>query len=334
MNPRMIALVMALATSNAFAAGPKAAPCLFAADTKECLVDVAIAALAMEKSPESRVDGTASLLSSLAKAGVRRDDLFSAAKDDETAPIYSRWSLAVARRTYALRQGTDTSTLESPQRIRALAELLLGRRDGLERLGLVWTACEAREGETPDAIAKWEGTVDHLCRIDALDLDALEKDLPGFSALGATVVNAYNRDEAALSHSIATSLGVLSEYEMSLDRKMPTTEREFIHGMLATGFLVNATALAISGHGAESAKAIETSLGHLAKTQTLGKSSEFQSAFAHASWIYAKAGMRDEALAALRLHLTRIDGKGVSGGDRASAIGISIEALRALEVVR
>ena len=334
MNAKTIALVLTLATSTAFAAGPKAVPCLSAPDARDCLAGVAIAALATENSPESRVDGTASLLSSLAKAGVRRDDLFSAAKGDEAAPIYSRWSLAVARRTYALRHGIDSAALESPQRIEAMAELLRGRLDGVERLMLAVFACEAREGEAPDAIAKWEGTLDRLCRIDASDSDAIEKGLPGLSALGATVVDAYNRDEASLRRSLAASLGALSEYEKALDRKMPSTEREAIRGMLALGHLFNATALAISGHGAASAKAIEISLRHLAKAPTLGRSQEFQMALTLASWIYAKAGMRDEALAALRKSLARVDGRGVSGGDRATAIGISIETLRTLESAR
>lgn len=324
MNAKTIALVLTLATSTAFAAGPKAVPCLSAPDARGCLTDVAIAALATEKSPESRVDGTASLLSSLVKAGVRRDDLFSAAKGDEAAPIYSRWSLAVARRTYALRHGIDSAALESPQRIEAMAELLRGRRDGLERLMLAIGACEAREGEAPDAIAKWEGTLDRLCQIDASDSDE-------GSALAAPVVDAYNRDEAALRRSLAASLGALSEYEKALDRKMPSTKREDIRGLLGVGHLFNATALAISGHGAASAKAIEISLGHFAKAPTLGRSPEFQML---ASWIYAKAGMRDEALAALRKSLARVDGRGVSGGDRATAIGISIETLSTLESAR
>lgn len=334
MNVKTIALVLTLATSTAFAAGPKAVHCLSAQDAKDCLAGIAIAALAAEKYPESRVDGTASLLSSLAKAGVRRDDLFSAAKDDETAPIYSRWTLAVARRTYALHHGIDSAALESPSRIEAMAELLRGRRDGLERLMLAWGACEAREGGTHDAIAKWEGMLDRLCRIDASDSEALEKGLPGLSALGATVVDAYNRDEASLRRSLAASVGVLSEYEKALARKMPSTEREAIRGMLAIGHLLNATALAISGHGAASAKAIEISLGHLAKAPTLGRSPEFQMALTQAPWIYAKAGMREEALAALRKSLARVDGRSMSGGDRATAIGTSIEALRTLESVR
>ena len=53
-----------------------------------------------------------------------------------------------------------------------------------------------------------------------------------------------------------------------------------------------------------------------------------------ASWIYAKAGTRDEALAALRKSLARVGGREVSGGDRAPAIGISIKTLRTFESAR
>ena len=97
-------LLLLLTVSSALAAGPKASSCLSVPDAKDCLAGVAKATLALEKSPESRADGFASLISSLAKAGVRRDDIFSAATDDGAAPVYSRWSLAVARRAYALHQ--------------------------------------------------------------------------------------------------------------------------------------------------------------------------------------------------------------------------------------
>ena len=329
-----IAFMLTLVAPSALAALPKASPCLSSPDAKDCLAGVAAAVLAFEKSPESRIDGYASLISSMAKAGVRRDDIFSAATDDGAAPIYSRWSLTVARRTYALRFGIDDAAVESPQRIEALADLLRGHRDGLERLKVTWAACEAREGESPAAVAKWEGTLDRLCRLDGSDADAIEKGLPGLSALAAPVVDAYNRDDAALQRSIAASLDVLAEYEKVLDRKMSVAEREAIRGMLAIGHLFNATALATSGHGAEAAKAIGISLGQIAKAPTIRNAPEFQMALTQASWIYAKAGMRDESMRAVRESLARGDsGKIGSGGDRATAIATAIETLRVLESV-
>ena len=132
MRSATTALLMILAVSSALAAGPKASSCLSVPDAKDCLAGLAKATLASEKSPESRADGYASLVSSMAKAGVRRDDIFSAATDDGAAPNYSRWSLAVARRTYALHFGIGDSSVDSPQRIEALADLLRGRRDGME----------------------------------------------------------------------------------------------------------------------------------------------------------------------------------------------------------
>lgn len=326
------ALLMILAVSSALAAGPKALPCLSVPDAKDCLASVAKATLASEKSPESRAEGYSSLVSSLAKAGVRRDDIFSAATDDGTAPVYPRWSLAVARRTYALHFGIGDAFVNSPQRIEALADLLRVRGDGLERLMIAWAACEAREGEAPAVLAKWEGLLDRLCRLDDSDTDALEKEFPGLSALAAPVIDAYNRDNDALGRSIAVSLGVLTEYEKALDRNIPAAEREAILGVLAIGHLFNATALATSGHGGEAAKAIGKSLRYIAKVPTIRKTPEFQMALTQASWIYAKAGMRDESLRAVRESLARGDsGKIGSGGDRATALATVIETLWVLE---
>ncbi|MEY5098102.1 MAG: hypothetical protein RJA36_821 [Pseudomonadota bacterium] len=334
MIAKKIGILLTLATSTAFAAGPKATPCLSAKDVKGCLAGVAIATVTTEKSPEARADGTASLLTSLAKAGVRRDELLSAASDEEAAPSYSRWTLALARRTYALRYGIDSAAQDSPQRIEAQAELLRGQRDGLQRLMLAWAACEAREVAASGTIAKWDGTLDRLCRVDAVDSASMEKDFPGLSVLAAAVVDAYNHDEASLGRSIAASRGVLSEYDKALNRKISTTERVAIQGILVVGNMLNATALAISNRGSEAAKAIEISIGHLAKAPSLGSAPEFQMTLAQASWIYAKAGMREKALATLRKTLARVDGGSVSGGERASVIGIVIETLRTLESVR
>jgi len=51
-----------------------------------------------------------------------------------------------------------------------------------------------------------------------------------------------------------------------------------------------------------------------------------------ASWIYAKAGMRDEAMGSLRKSLAHVDGgRNVSDGDKVTAIATGIETLGALE---
>lgn len=62
-------LFIILAASSALAASPMASSCLLAPDAKDCLVSVAKAALTTEKFPDSRAEGFASLISSMAKAG-------------------------------------------------------------------------------------------------------------------------------------------------------------------------------------------------------------------------------------------------------------------------
>ena len=329
-----VIMLVTLASTSVFAASPKASTCLSILDPKNCLASAAAAALAAETSSESRTNGYASLISSMAKAGVRRDDVFFAANDDEAASIYSRWSLAVARRMYALHFGMSDAALDSPQRIEALADLLRARRDGLERMMVVSAACEAREGESAVEVAKWDGTLDRLCRLDETDVDALDSGIPGLSALAAPVVDAYNHDELSLRRSIAVSLGVLAEYEKAVDQKMAAPDREAIFGALAIGHLLNATALAISGYRAEAAKAIGISLGYIAKAPALRKSSEYEMVLTQASWIYAKAGMRDEAMGSLRKSLAHVDGgRNFSDGEKVTAIATGIETLGALESV-
>jgi len=51
------------------------------------------------------------------------------------------------------------------------------------------------EGESAVEVAKWEGVLDRLCRLDETDVDALDSGIPGLSALAAPVVDAYNHDE-------------------------------------------------------------------------------------------------------------------------------------------
>lgn len=328
-------LVLALATSSAIAAAGPAFSCLSGVDPKDCLTGVAIAALTFEKSAESRVDGYAALLSSLARAGVQRDDALEAATDDAAAPIYSRWALAVSRRTYVLRFEKDSLGADEPARIEALAGLLRKRRDGMERLILIFSACGAREDAPKAALAKWDGVLDRLCQMDDSDLEAIERDIPGLSGMVAPVVDAFNRDEQALRRSITTSLDVLSHYETMLDGKMSVKAREGVQGLLAVGHLSNAMALTTSGHHQSSVRAVELSLGHLNKAKSFAKAPEFQFLTTLTSWIYAKAGLRNEAMKVLRDSLAKTDGmrKG-SGGDKATAIAVAIETLHVLELSR
>ena len=335
MKTPIVALLLAIVACSTLAADRTAISCLDEADAKDCLTSVALAALARDKSAESRIDGYASLLSSLAKAGVRRDDVFVAGVDDASAPVYSRWSLAVARRTYALRFETGDSGVDDPGRIEALATLLRGRRDGIDRLMVIWTACEAREGASPSALAKWDGVLDRLCRMDFSDGDALENGFPGMSSMAAPIVDAYNRDEQALRRSLAASLDTLSRYEATLSGKMSSTVREEIHATLSIGYIFNASALATAGHRKASAKAVEMCLNHLRKAPTIGSSSELHMVSALASWIYAKAGMREEAMKVVRDSLAKADRvRSGSGGSKATTIATAIETLRVLESTR
>lgn len=333
MKARFIVLALSMVASTAFAAVPKATPCLSSQDSKNCLASVAAAALASEKSSESRTEGYASLITSLAKADVQRDDIFLAAVDDASAPIQARWILAVARRTYALRFGISNPVIDTPQRIETLADLLRKRGDGSERLTVAWTACEAREGESPVAIAKWEGALDRLCKLDDTDANDLKNEVSSILAMAAPMVDAYNRDNKALDHSIAASLIVLAEYEKMLNRRMPVQEREVIQGLLALGRMINATALATSGQRTEAEKAVDVLLEQIRKAPKFSNSPVFQIVMAQVPWIYAKSGLHNRAIGTVRESLVRIDdGKKLSNEEKALAIGMVIEALRLLEL--
>lgn len=267
------------------------------------------------------IENVGAFLSKLFKGG-------AAAKE----AIYSRWSLAVARKTYALRFGISDAAVDDLERIEALATLLRSRRDGFERLAIAWTACEAREDAPPAIMAKWDGVLDRLCRMDDSDADALDKGFPGLATMAAPLVNAYNRDEKVLRQSLAASVDMLSGYEAALTKKLSAKEREEIHMVLVFGHLFNAMALATAGHRQLSAKAIEVSLDHLRKAPSISKAPEFQMVTTLASWIYAKAGMRNEAMKAVTESLVKVDrGRSSSGGDKATAIATAIETLRVLE---
>jgi tetratricopeptide (TPR) repeat protein len=187
----------------------------------------------------------------------------------------------------------------------------------------------------PTVLEKWDGILDRLCQMDDSDADAIERGFPGLAAMSAPMADAYNRDEPALRRSLAISLATLSRYEAALSGKMLAQEREGIHGLLAIGHLLNAMALATTGRGAMASTAMETSLHHLRKAPSVANAPEFQMFEALASWIYAKAGMHDKAMKAIRKSLTGIDRmRKRTGGDKATTIATAIETLRVLESPR
>ena len=326
-------ILLVILAAPSLAASPKAYPCLTSTDAKNCLVGIALKALASEKSAEARLDGFASLLSALVKSGIRRDDAFAIAIDDASAPLISRWSLAVARKTYAFQFSIANAQVDDLDRIEAMGEYLRSRQDGLERLAVASTSCETRENLPALTVSKWGGVLDRLCRIDPSDAEVLEKEIPGLSAIAPPLFDAYNRNEKALRQSLPASLNILSGYETLLAESKSATERSAMRGILAVGHLFNASALVTSGYQEGAVKELEISLSHLRKSPAIAQAPEFKLFFAQASWIYAKAGIRDKAMNSVRESIRNVDQKKVgSCGHEASAIATAIETLRILDV--
>ena len=309
-----------------------ATACLKASDPSECLIAVATTRLKNEKSSEERIDGYASLITSLAKSDIRKDDLFNQAIDDESAPAKSRWSLMLARKVYATRFNISNADIETPQKIENLANSLRAKYDGIDRMMIVWDSCEAREGEKVEALKSWGGVLDRLCKLDASDVDSLEKEIPGMSAMTMPMIDAYNRDERALSESIQRSLKVLDGYQNLVEKSRTKTDKEAFRGIIAMGHWFNAIALATSGSANASTKAMDIALAQLSEASIGKRSIESQLMVANASWIYAKAGAQEKAKKSIGSALKDLDkARGGSVSDRAAVIGMVIEALHELK---
>ncbi len=305
-----------------------ATACLKASDPSECLVAVATMRLKNEKSSEERLNGYASLITSLAKSDIRKDDLLNQAIDDESAPAKSRWSLMLARRVYATRFNISNADIETPQKIETLANSLRAKYDGIDRMMIVWDACEAREGEKIEAINAWGGALDRLCKLDESDIDSLEKEVPGMSAITMPMIDAYNRDGEALRESIQRSASVINRYQNFVNKTRSRTDKEAFRGMIAMGHWFNAIALATIGSDTASTKAIDIALAQLSEASIGKKSIESQLMVANASWIYAKAGEQEKSKQAIGNALQNLDkARDGSVSDRAAVIGMVIEAL-------
>jgi hypothetical protein len=327
-----IGVLLMLAACPVLAAGPKAVACLSDKDAVGCFTAVAAAALVQERSAESRLEGYADLLSTMAKIGVRKDDIFFAASDDDSAPVYSRWTLALARKTYSFQFGIEDKSGDSPQRIEMLGNFLRRRSDGLERLFIVWNACEARESVSPEALARWEGTLDRLCKLDESDIQAIESMSPDFSSVAALFIHAYNRNEEALRRLNANVDIIFAGYEKALRRKMPAAERKAILGALAYGHFMRAAALAIAGNGSGSVRAIEMALDYFKRSPDPGKAIGGELILATTSLVYGKAGLRDKSMKTLKKAAARIDrAKNMHGGDKALALSGLAETLSVLQ---
>lgn len=308
-----------------------ATTCLKASDPSECLVAVATMRLKNEKSSEKRLDGYASLITSLAKSDIRKDELLNQAIDDESAPAKSRWSLMLARKVYATRFNISNADIETHQKIETLANSLRAKYEGIDRMMIIWDACEAREVEKIEAIETWGGALDRLCKLDESDIDSIDKEIPGMSAITMPMIDAYNRDGEALRESIQRSLSVIDGYQKLVNKTRSRTDKEALRGMIAMGHWFNAIALATSGSDSASTKAIDIALAQLSEASIGKKSIESQLMVANASWIYAKAGEQEKSKKAIRNALQNLDkAREGSASDRAAVISMVIEALHEL----
>lgn len=326
----VLASVIALASAPIYSADQSATACLYSADSSKCLADKAFKLLSAEKNAAFRVNGYTSLISALTKAGLRRDDIFTASDsgDLESASMTERWSLSIARRGYAMRFLDAETGLESLEKLEAIASLLRSRVDGFERLQIIDSACETREGIPANTLVKWEGLLDRLCRIDPSDMEAMEKEFPGLSMMASPMVDAYNKDSKSLGNSLSVSFEVLAQYETLLQGKTTQKEREAMRGALFLGHFMNAIALATANQGASANKALDTAMGHLAKAPSLVKSPEFASFIAYESWIKAKTGHREDAIKSVHKTLNRVDRMHkVPASEKVLAIATSIETL-------
>lgn len=234
----------------------------------------------------------------------------------------------MTRTGYALRFLDKETELESLEKLEAIASLLRSRVDGFERLQIIDSACETREGIPAITLVKWDGLLDRLCRIEPSDMEAMEKEFPGLSMMASPMVDAYNKDSKALENSLSVSFEVLAQYEALLQGEITQKEREAMRGALFLGHFMNAIALVTANQVASANKALGIAMGHLAKAPSLKKTPEFAAFIAYESWIKAKIGHREDAIKSLHKTLNRVDRMHKDpSSEKVRAIATSIETL-------
>lgn len=329
-----IVFALSLATTSALGAQP-ASSCLSKADPKNCLANFAISSLAKDKNAGSRIAGAAALITTLAKANMRRDDILTMVKDDEMASILARWTLAVSRNTYIFRFELPLETQESNTRLNIIGQHLRSSTIGMDRFTVILAACEAMNKESKQAQEKWNGALDDFCSMNQSDADAIEREFPNLSVVTKPLVAAYQKDSVELGNSLGASIKIISDYQNLLTDKLPSKDREFIHTMIFLGHIFNAWALATANHGVPAVKALELAMKYSDEKPSIDQAKEFQVIKSMMSWIYAKAGMREEALKMIKTSLHNIDrNKNSAGGEIAAVLALAIETLHELEALR
>ncbi|MBK7654603.1 MAG: hypothetical protein IPJ18_05190 [Betaproteobacteria bacterium] len=260
---------------------------------------------------------------------MRRDDVFAESGKPFSGPLARQWRLTVARRSYALKYMPAAASPGETATIEAFAAALAPRLDGIDLAMMVGAACEAGEGATPEVAARWEGLIDRLCRFSPSDEERMDSVVPGLSAMVAPLIAAYRKDDDALSVALPASFKILAGYESILsDKRMAKSQRETVRGLIAFGYLMDATAFAITGHSKQAGDAIGMVRNHLGKASLLADDPFFAAVAAQMSWVLAKAGLKAEALAQMRDTLRRVDRQGNMGvAGQVSAISWCIETL-------
>lgn len=336
MRRHLLALVATLLISPFTAAADKTTPadCLGKSNSIDCLVKIAKQHIAKAPKDKDRADAVATLLAAISRAGIRDDDLYQMAvqEDNHAYSASVSWQLLVAQQGYAVRVQGKAVDANEVSRASALATLAKKYADAFDVIAVISAACDAKDGLRPEQAIAWRGLPDEQCFMSSVDAAKIDSELEGLSVLVAPMIHAYRDERISLRQSLEKSMALLDYYDRVLSHpKLPKDERDGIRFLLFFGHVLNATALSVSGDTDLAKRVIEMAQQQL---NTLPRKTRSDPVFpaikAHLAWTLAKVGMKPEADAFVRESLKKIDRSKGTVSDVVSTIAVCVETMHLL----
>lgn len=329
--PVLVVTTVALLSLGASAKTQSVSECLNKPDTVGCLVLSAYQRIEQLPAGESKVERYAGLLTAMVSAKHQNDEVFRASKvaRDGSSSAIQTWSLLLARQNYAVSYGVPIDD-------RSELELLLVLTEPTRKIAgdkittMVGQACESYRTVPKSSFQPWIAFLENQCSLSSKELQASETENLGVARLAFPLVLGYRGNQEGTREAVSLSRETLAYFQSMRDQLKPEGKTgDNLEKLIFAGYVINATALAVSKQPDLARADLEIALGGLRKNKRLMNDPEFVASASYVTWVMVELGQDREALRQIAKTMTLVDRKGfMSVKEQVDAIVGCLEAVQ------